>query len=599
MISAQSHRQQSSGNNAKPNVITSTILISKLKKYFLILLILIPAFGYAQDFKRQYKYAKELFDAGSYNLAMEAFKALIPYDKNNPYTEYASFYYAVSAEKQGYHAVAKEMLLLMKRLYPDWDQRDELNYWLAKVYFDEREYFQALRLLGEIGSASFEQDIKAMKRNYLHTVTDVETLRMMLEEHSLDDEIAYALATAISLQPFLQQDRILLNEVITRFNFSREEFKSSLAPESVRKESYRVSLVFPFLASTLEPTPKKKRSQFTLDLYEGMKLALDTLKSQGINIELLAYDTERNPDILKKLLESDELKSSDLIVGPLSLEESKLVQDFSINNKINVINPVSNNSDFLGENPFALLFQPSYQTMGIKSAEMVAAEIRNKNCVVYYGDTPKDSVMAWSFMKRASELGVRIVLAEEHNKESSAKIISTLTTATERDEFKNAIQFSLKKDSIGSIFVASDNPLIYTKVISSVETRNDSTIIVGSENWLTGDANLEKMERLHILLAAPNFTSLTSANYLDFRRKFIRKHGTFSQDYFSYAKVGFEFMMFIGRSLSRNGVYFQQGFSSADNLDGYLYRGFNFKGARDNQYIPFVYFKEGQMNALD
>ena len=553
----------------------------------------------AQDFTRQYNHAKELFDAGSYNLAMEAFKALIPYDKSNPYTQYATFYYAISAEKQGYPAIAKEMLLLVRRLYPEWDHNDEINYWLAKIYFDQHEYFQALMLLDEIRSASLEEDVKRMERNYLNTITDAETLHMMLEEHPQDEEVGHALASAIALQPFLQRDLQLLDEVISRFSFSRDEFSSSLAPVSVKKQSYRVSLLFPFLTNTLEPTPKKKRSQFTLDLYEGMKLAIDTLRAQGINIELLAYDTERNPDILKKLLESDELKSTDLIVGPLSQDELKQVQDFSINNKINVINPVSNNSDFLGENPFALLFQPSYETLGKKCAEEAAARIKNKNCIVYFGDTPKDSVVAFNFMKRAVELGMKIVLAQELSKETSGKIISTLATATERDEFKNATQFSLKRDSIGSIFVASDNPLIYTKVISSVETRNDSTIIIGSENWLNGDVNYEKFERLHILLAAPNFTPLDDRNYLTFRRKFIRKHGTFSPDYFSYAKIGFEFMLFVGKSLHRNGVYFQQYFTSPDIIDGYLYKGFNYYEARDNQYVPFIFFKDGQMKALD
>ena len=559
----------------------------------------IPVFVNAQDYKRQYKNAKELFDAGSYNLAMESFKALIPYDKNNPYTEYASFYYAISAARQGYPAVAKEMLLLEKRLYPEWEHQDEINYWLAKIYFDQSEYFQALKILDEIRSASFEQDANAMKRNYLPAISDVETLRMMLEEYSQDEEVGHALASAISLQPFLQQDRQVLNDVITRFGFSREEFSLSLAPVSIKKDRYRVSLLFPFLANTLEPTPKKKKSQFTLDLYEGMKLALDTLKAQGINIDLLAYDTERNPEVLKKLLESDELKFTDLIVGPLSLEEAKPVHDFSINNKINVINPVSNNSDFLGENPFALLFQPSYETIGIKSAEVAMARVKNKNCVVYFGENPKDSVMAFNFMKRATELGMKIVLAEELNNETSARIIATLTKATEHDEFKNPIQFKLKKDSIGIIYVASDNPLIYTKVISSVETRSDSTIIIGSENWLNGDVVYEKFERLHIVLAAPNFVAPNNLNYIDFRKKFIRKHGVFSADYFSYAKVGFEFMMFIGRLLNRNGVYFQQGFASQSKIEGWLYTGYNFQEARDNQFIPFISFKDGQMTALN
>ena len=58
-------------------------------------------------------------------------------------------------------------------------------------------------------------------------------------------------------------------------------------------------------------------------------------------------------------------------------------------------------------------------------------------------------------------------------------------------------------------------------------------------------------------------------------------------------------MMFIGRSLNRNGVYFQQGFASQNKIEGYLYSGFNFQEARDNQYIPFITFKDGQMTSVN
>jgi hypothetical protein len=35
------------------------------------------------------------------------------------------------------------------------------------------------------------------------------------------------------------------------------------------------------MASTLDPSPAPKRNQAVLDLYEGMKLAVDTLKRKA------------------------------------------------------------------------------------------------------------------------------------------------------------------------------------------------------------------------------------------------------------------------------------------------------------------------------
>src|SRR5687767_8777750 len=70
------------------------------------------------DFKQQYSISKRLFTDGKYNLAQESFRKLIPFDQNNPYSEYASFYYAISAYHQGFLSVSKDMLSQIKTLYP-------------------------------------------------------------------------------------------------------------------------------------------------------------------------------------------------------------------------------------------------------------------------------------------------------------------------------------------------------------------------------------------------------------------------------------------------------------------------------------------------
>jgi hypothetical protein len=560
---------------------------------FILLILSTPAF--AQDFKRQYKNAKELFDEKKYSLAMEAFKPLIVYDQANPYPEYASYFYALSSFESGYPSVAKDMLLQIKKLYSTWDQMDEVNYWLAKIYFEQHEYFQGLLMLKNIKSSSFQDAITSMQRQYLFQIDDAETLKMILEEHPDNSVAAYALAKALSMQPLYQQDIHLFDDLITRFNFNRSEFASNTKPLSIKKDKYRVALLFPFLAKSLDASPATKPNQFVIDLYEGMKMAEDTLKKQGIQVDVLAYDTERNMETLKRLLETDELKSTDLIVGPLFAEEARLVQDFSIANQINMINPVSNNSSFLGQNPFALLYQPSYETMGMKSAELISKKVRNKNCIVFYGESPKDSVMAFSFMKKAVELGMNVILAEEIHRETSARIQPILTTPTELDEYKNPVDFTLKRDSIGSIYVASDNPLIYSKVISSVLTRSDSTVIIGAESWYSPDntsVNYETMERLRVTLASPNFVLSDNSNYQQFRKKFVAKHGQLPS---LYARMGYEFMEFVGRTLFQNGVYFQEGLNQTSYVPGFFGEGYNFQNARDNQYVPFVRFKEGML----
>jgi hypothetical protein len=560
---------------------------------------------YAQDFKKQYKNARDFFRDGKYNLAMEAFKPLLVYDKNNPYTEYASFFYAQCALRQNYSVVARDMLLQIKRLYPDWDQLNEVNYWLARIYFEKGEYFQGMHVLQEIKQEDYieQQEIAKVKRHFLARITDPEVLRLMHEEYPNDVEVGKLLARSIAVQPFGQQDTELLNSVIARFNLPAENYVGLSGPAPVFKDTYTVSVMFPFLASTLEPTPNRKPNQFILDLYEGMRMASDSLFRQGVNIRLLAYDTERSPaepergrEAIRKLLELEELKNTDLIVGPIFREELKQVQEFSAARWINMINPVSNNSEFIGANPYGMLFQPSLETMGSRSAELLASRTRNKNCMILYGDSPKDSVMAANFHQRAKDLGLNVVWSEKFKRETAERILAILARPTEYDEFKNPIQFTMKLDSIGSIFVASDNPLIYTKVISSVEARGDSVLVVGSESWLDNPSvDLAKYEKLHIMFAAPNYTPYADPAFLNFRKAFIRSHGFFPPEYMNYTKVGFEFMMVIGRALKTHGVYFQEGLMKAGPIPGYLTRKFHFSAARDNLGFPFVYFHQGDL----
>ena len=547
----------------------------------------------AQDFRRDYNHAKNLFDKGQYSEAMAAFKPLTVYDQSNPFTEYSSFYYALSAQRLGYASVAKDMLLQVKKLYPNWDQMNEVNFWLSKLYFDLGEYFQGLFLATQVKDQSFQNQLIDLKRVSLAKITDQETLKMMLEDYPQEKEAARALVRLLGRQPFHLQNTTLMESLIQKFNLIREQLVVNEIPKPIFKNSYRIALVMPFLASTLDPSPVKKRNQFVLDLYDGMKLAVDSLSRQGIKLELLAYDNERNKEVTKRILTKEELKTADLIVGPLFSEEAIPVQEFALANQINLtINPVSNSSDNTG-NPFVFLYQPSAETLARRSAEWVANHVTRKTCMVYYGDTSKDSLMASNFIAHARELGVKVVYVQRVQKENSGTILTQLTTATEYDEWKNPLEFKLKKDSIGSIYVASDNELIYSKVINSAETRRDSIIVVGQEGWLQDTSvDYSKFERTRVTLAAPNYQSIANPAFHSFRRKYISKHGSLPAE---YASIGFEFIMVMGQILSQYGINFIQTMPDGSSVPGALSGGYLWQPTHDNGRVPFVTFKAGQL----
>lgn len=547
------------------------------------------------DFRQQYVSAKNLFLDGEYALAMEKFKPVIPYDASNPYSQYASFYYSIAAYRQGYFAVARDMLTQIKKVDPAWDKMEEVNFWLGTIHMDNREYFQGLNLWKSIRNPSIRKNIEASKKRYLSKIDDAETLRMMAEEYPSDPAIGHALALLLARD---LNDPLARNEfesVVKKYKLDRGDFINA-APPSYRKPVYSVSVFYPFMLNTLDPTPARKRNQLILDLYEGMKLAADTLAKQGVKVDLRAYDTERKASTVNRLLATPELRNTDLIIGPFFPDENRLVQEFSMKNRINVFKPFTNNIEMVGASEFGYLLQPSYETLGRKSAEFVANNLtRRKNVMIFYGTSKQDSILAATFAAKATESGLNVVYRQRISRDASGSILQILATPTEYDEWKNPIEFELKKDSIGCIYVASDDALIYSKVMSSVETRRDSILIVGSESWLNQAAlDYEKFQSLGVVLSAPNFTSPRNPHYKAFSARYLRTHGRPPSE---YATLGYELMLFVGNALHKHGVYFQEAFSKG-KMPGYLYQGYDYQLSHDNQFVPFVRFVEGELTVV-
>lgn len=548
------------------------------------------------NYSSQYQNAKDFFRQGKYNLAMETFKPLIAYDDNNPYSPYASFYYALSAYKQGYDAVAKDMFLQIKKVHAKWDKMEEVNLWLGIIYFRNHDYFQGVKMLNAIQDKKHADYIKSLKEQYLSEITDPETLKMMLEDYPNDEVVATTLARALAKDLSDEENKQALESLIQRFKLERSDFVPE-APKTFFKDRYSVAVLLPFMLETLDAKPGKKINQILLDFYDGVKLALDTLNLQGPEISLRAYDTDKGLDNLKRVLQTEELKNTDLIIGPLYAEENAIVQEFSLHEQVNVVNPFSNNSDIIGNNPYAFLFQPASEIIGRKAAEYMSDHARNKRCMVFYGSNHRDSVLAANFTEKATERGLQIVANKRIKKEDAGEIITLLATATEFDEFKFPSQFTLKKDSIASIFVATDEPLIYTKVISGVETRGDSILVIGSENWIDDTAvPFEKFQTLGVAFTAPNFVSVDNPRQRNFISRYLQKYGHVPS---ALSQLGYEMMLFFGKQLKTNGVYFQDGLQSAETMPGYLFQGFNFHFTRENQVVPFVKFIDGKLSLIE
>lgn len=530
--------------------------------------------GMTQNYADQYKKGKQELKVSNYLQAMNNFRSCMVYDKANPYELYASYYYAFAAYQSGWYKIARETLFKLRKSHPKWNQLDEVNYLLAKVFNAEKEYFEVFKTLRKISNHSFEPRIEALKKSTVEKIDDTQILEMLLEDNK-EPVIANALINTLK-QPDQINRRV---ELMNEYHLTPTQ---QLPPPDEGPIS--VVAMLPFLTNTLTTSPSPKKNQQVLDLYTGMRMAVDSLNKKKIDIRLLAYDTRRDSTEINRLLALDELKSATLLVGPLFKEGLRAMQVFSNTYAIPLVaNPMSADGDVL-QQPNTILFQPSFETQAKRSAEFLAAHAKAKYCIVYYDEIAYDSLQANAFIAKADELGIKTLFKRKVNKKTGSKILSDLT------DKKDSVNFLIKRDSIGGVYVASDDPLLFMKAVNAIEARRESSWVIGKESWFNDNNNLiPKFSTTKTAFASPNLINISTPRFRSFQNSFLKAHGKMPT-LASY--IGFEFMYTFGNLLQQDRHYFQKQ-DIHQSIQGWLSDGYLLQ-SRDNGLVPFGRFKDGE-----
>ncbi len=546
----------------------------------------------AQDtFERNYANAKDLFNLGKYELSMEAFRTLIREQEGNKYAEYASFYYAMAAYKANLPSLANSMFLQLQDRFPKWSKIDEVNFWLGKLSFEEGKFLNGMDYLSRINLTSIKKDAILIKRINLDSLHDLGTLSQLYSKYPQDDLIAATYAREINNAPVTPENRTLLRELIQKHKLDKSALDIVDAETSLKKESYNVAILFPFKLDDIS-IRRLARSNFVTDLYQGILLAQERLKNSGISLKIHAYDTKRDSAATAEILKMEELKTMDLIVGPLYPMSSKLVSEWSEENKINMINPISDNAQVIGTNPYSFLYKSSNITKALAVANLAKQAFDNKNAVIIYSDSPKDSVTAYTYKQAIEKDSFEVVWMHRTLPRESKMIPQVLAETIEDSD-----TLIIKCDSIGHIFVASERDLIAASSITAVESRGDKIPIIGHASWIDFRfTEYEQFERLDVLMLAPNYMDRSKDEFVEFKQSYMNQYHRVPTKYVYW---GYDMLMFVGRLMNQYGLYFQHAFSDMEMQPGELSLGFQYNYSNDNQHLELIRFEGSDLTIVD
>lgn len=120
--------------------------------------------------------------------------------------------------------------------------------------------------------------------------------------------------------------------------------------EELKKDikTIKAAVLLPFMAGSTTNQDEQLRM---VEYYEGFLMAVDSLKKQGVSIDLYTYDTKGKTATTNNILAKKEMKDMDIIFGPANTQDMDALATFADKNDIRLVVPFAPKVDEVFKNP--------------------------------------------------------------------------------------------------------------------------------------------------------------------------------------------------------------------------------------------------------
>ncbi len=259
--------------------------------------------------------------------------------------------------------------------------------------------------------------------------------------------------------------------------------------------------------------------KYSLGLYSGSLIALDSIADLGVSVDIKTYDTELNLDRTKAILSQENIADYSAIVGPLQMNSLKEVAVQAYNSGVPVVAPLAGQGGANLDNVFYSV--PPDSLLRATMISYMKENVEDQNIIVIADGNSSDAEVR---IKEAFPTASSVELIEE---EENIGIDIDVFTAL----------LSLEKENW--VFVETDNFKIVSSVTSILNSSNSDTTKVRMFTTLKTKAfDNDVISGTH--LSNLNFTYPSVykvANSEAFRRRYRRRFGG---DPDRYALRGFD-----------------------------------------------------------
>jgi LysM repeat protein len=284
----------------------------------------------------------------------------------------------------------------------------------------------------------------------------------------------------------------------------------------------KVALLLPFKAYKYSSDTLILKEIFTrnatlvniaTDFYLGAELAIDSLRRQGVPIELNVFDTgDRNTNDILNIVSENDLNNNDVVIGPLYSDELKTVAS-SVT--IPVIFPVysKSQSEFSASN--IVKTSPDKKVFREELERYIKENFGSGNVIIVSDDKAEN--------KETSKL-IKYALEAKVEADTIVKTVHVLSPEEgyiEKDRFLKI----LTPNTENWVVIATDNNVIVSDVINSLISLPEETFVkvfTFDKGAIYDKIDNRKLAKIGFTYVSSDFVDETALNSRVFRKQYLK-----------------------------------------------------------------------------
>lgn len=293
--------------------------------------------------------------------------------------------------------------------------------------------------------------------------------------------------------------------------------------------SINAVIMLPFRASELDTLSSNeifensRLANYVTDFYLGAELAIDSIRKQGVVLNIEVFDTGKNSTRIDSIIAVNDLEARDVIIGPMYSEEVQFLAD-----KVNtpIIFPVYSKKQSELTAQKIIKTAPSKELFREKLLAYIEAHFLDGNIIMVGDDTPDSNY---------NNIRIKNILASRDSIDSLSIIIPE-DGYIKKEKFTEVLKPNMKNIVV---MTTSDNIIVASAINSLISLPEETTarVFTFDKTSAFNKVDNEKLAQLGFTFVSDEYVRDDSFKAITFNKKYLAKNGALPS---FYATKGFD-----------------------------------------------------------